>query len=191
MSFPVSSLRPAPDGRLPAPCEPRLRAHGWAGLAGSICTGACVRACTWGTDLGDDEFEGRFKFLHVGCQSAHQLPCLFSIKESDVLSGGGTRRQQMGERATSPQNEAPSPDTGQDPWGPRPPRARPLQLAVPEQVAEEGPSHVHGHALANAGQQHQVPEGQQALGERRGSQGRPGGLLSLRPGPPSCCTWRP
>lgn len=31
----------------------------------------------------------------------------------------------MGERATSPQNEAPSPDTGQDPWGPRPPRARP------------------------------------------------------------------
>lgn len=55
----MSSPRPAPDGGLPAPCEPRLRAHGWAGLAGSIAqVRACVRvpgALTWEmTSLKDD-----------------------------------------------------------------------------------------------------------------------------------------
>ena len=47
----------------------------------------CQSGSTFGTDLGDDEFEGRFKLLHVRRQSAHQLPCLLSVKERDVLAG--------------------------------------------------------------------------------------------------------
>lgn len=58
----------------------------------------------------------------------------------------------------------------------------PLQLAIPEQVAEEGPPHVQSHALANAGQEHQVPKGQQSLGEKQGHSGAPRRLFRL-PGP--------
>lgn len=138
-----------------------------------------------GTDLGDDKFEGRFKLLHISGQSAHQLPCLFSIKEGNVLSGrgdqgnsGGKKDITSGEGSTSRHSPGPL-------WGPliTPTRSRTLQLAIPEQVAEKGPPHVQSHAFSDAGQEHQIPKGQQTLGERQGHSGEPR-HFSVCPGPP-------
>lgn len=49
------------------------------------------------------------------------------------------------------------------PRSPGLPWSHPLQLLVPEQGAEKGFPHVHGHALTNVRQQHQVSKGQQSL----------------------------
>lgn len=83
-------------------------------------------------------------------------------REGDVTSGFGPPR---------PPGRHPSP------W------PHPRQLAVPEQGAEQGFSHVHGHALTNVRQQHQVSEGQQSLKERPALREAPGRLLRA-PGPP-------
>lgn len=155
--------------------DPRV-GQGWpARVCANVCDSNSAPGqvpSTWGTDLGDDEFEGGFKLLHVRRQSAHQLPCLLSIEELDVLAGGGRRWREGGRHAL---RTRPRPRHAPRPQGPHP---------LPEQVAEKRPPQVHGHALADARQQHQVPEGQQALRDRPGSQGSPG-LLGGAVGPPA------
>lgn len=71
-------------------------------------------------------------------------------------------------------------------WGPlaAPAHSPHPAAGVLEQVAEEGLPHVHGHTLTDAGQEHQVPKGQQSLGERPRKSGGPGQPLCLPSGPP-------
>lgn len=91
--------------------------------------------------LGDGQLEGRLEVLDVGRQPCHQLSRARGIEESHLLPA---KEQWV---------VVPVPHLS------RPPSLR----GLPQQGAEERLAHVAGHLLTDAGQQRDVPEGQQAL----------------------------
>ena len=159
--------------------------------AGLACESVCKCVCdsnsalgqvpsTWDTDLGDDEFEGGFKFLHVCSQSAHQLPCLLSIEELDVLAGGSRRWREGGRHAL---RTRPRPRHAPRPQGPAPYRSRLQKSALRRSTAMRSPMRDSSTRYPKVSRPCKTGP---AL---RGAQGSSrGGRL---PSPPSCGTWRP